>query len=291
MPSTASRQQVEGDEQAVVPPHHLLVLAIGRVACDAGQSCGVSPSQCPACVATRRSRRTASSRRPERLEEVLARKAERVGPDRVAVERGPHRARQAVRERVHRGVRNQHAGHAVHDRFSRPRRHRARRRGRRRPAPRPARCRSLRSPGRSAAAERPIECPDLLIGLPAEELHVGPGQRLQPRAFGAGARRCAAARRPDGSPQSPDRAAYRGPARTRSGKQGAGSGVRRGVIEVSVYWRIHNGRPAIIVSADPARNILRVREKAVHAPRGGGVPPGQTPPSPAEAAGCANAPT
>src|SRR5213596_2204830 len=39
--------------------------------------------------------------------------------------------------------------------------------------------------------------------------------------------------------------------------------------------RIHNGRPAIIVSADPARNILRIRKKAVDTPGRGGIPPGQ----------------
>ena len=44
---------------------------------------------------------------------------------------------------------------------------------------------------------------------------------------------------------------------------------------LGVYWRIHNGRSAIIVSAYPARNILRISEKAVHTPRRGGVPPGQ----------------
>ena len=48
-----------------------------------------------------------------------------------------------------------------------------------------------------------------------------------------------------------------------------------GWIEVSIYRRIHNGRPAIIVSADPPRNILRVREKAVDPCRRGGVPAGQ----------------
>ena len=42
-----------------------------------------------------------------------------------------------------------------------------------------------------------------------------------------------------------------------------------------VNRRIHNGRPAIIVSADPARNILRIREKAVDTAGRCGIPSGQ----------------
>ena len=48
-------------------------------------------------------------------------------------------------------------------------------------------------------------------------------------------------------------------------------------VVVSVYGRIHNGRPAIIVSPDPPRNILRVRKKAVDTVRGDLVPPGHAP--------------
>src|SRR3954447_3627717 len=49
----------------------------------------------------------------------------------------------------------------------------------------------------------------------------------------------------------------------------------RGSIEGRINGRIHNSRSAIIVSADPARNILRVRNKAVDTPCCRRIPPRQ----------------
>ena len=59
-------------------------------------------------------------------------------------------------------------------------------------------------------------------------------------------------RRPAGRPRSPRRAACRARARTRPGSLAELARGPSRAVKVSVYRRIHNGRPAIIVSADPA---------------------------------------
>src|SRR5690606_2637916 len=101
------------------------------------------------------------------------------------------------------------------------------------------------------------------VGPPAEEFDVGPGGET-PKTPIFGALPNNAER--DGCPAAGvDRQIQSliGDERRHDESTGAGTGsagVR--TVELSVYGRIHNGRPAIIVSAYSARNVLRVREKA-----------------------------
>ena len=73
--------------------------------------------------------------------------------------------------------------------------------------------------------------------------------------------------------RSRHRCVCRGPARTRSGSRSGTAAVR--VEKLRIDRRINHSRLAIIVSSDPARNIMRIRHIAVDAPGRRGVPPRQ----------------
>ena len=108
---------------------------------------------------------------------------------------------------------------------------------------------------------------------------------LQPFEFGA------AATTASGTPAArhaamASPAACKAPARKRPEIGARRGDVHGRAIKVSIYRRIHDGRPAIIVSADPPRNIMRVRDES--GPRGlpWRRPSGRAPPAPAAAAAC-----
>ena len=255
MPSSASRDDVEGDEQAVVPPHHRAALAFGD---------------------RRRRRRPRKSvmNRSREKRSALAR-----------IVAGSSRARRRAgrapsANAVGRLVVDEHAGDAVLTTVSQ-RAAAAERDDRacRRPALRPARCRSLR---RRAAARRRRGRYRSRISSSRRATRGTrrPGRPAVAAApLRALARQSSAARRPAGRPRWRGRSACRAPARTRRGSWRRRRRRRwSGAIKGRIDRRIHNGRPAIIVSADPARNILRVRDKAVDPAGRRGVPARQRAP-------------
>ena len=199
-------------------------------------------------------RRTAGKSR----EEPLPREALGIGADGRAVERRAPAFVERGGERLDRVSADQHAGHAVTHRLARAAGRRARRPARRRPAPRPARCRSLRSP---AAAPRP----------PAVEL-ANLARRRASRGTARPARPALEPRLLRAAPDDRQRRA-KPPARLDRHVEAlvrhqrghdeelASRGTACGrAVEGCVDRRIHNGRPAIIVSADPPRNIARIRD-------------------------------
>ena len=78
-----------------------------------------------------------------------------------------------------------------------------------------------------------------------------------------------------GRPRSPRRSACRARGPTRRARKSLAAVDAVGVEEVGVDGRIHDSRLAIIVSADPARNIMRNSDIAVDAARRVAVPPRQ----------------
>jgi hypothetical protein len=53
---------------------------------------------------------------------------------------------------------------------------------------------------------------------------------------------------------------------TRSGRSGGGDPMRKRK-ELNVDRRLYNGRLALVISEDPVRDMLRVRDEALHAAR------------------------
>ena len=116
-----------------------------------------------------------------------------------------------------------------------------------------------------------VQLANLVVGAAAEKLHVGAGRRARGARAPVRRRRSSAARRPGGSRRSRDRCACRAPAPTRRARIAREPDVV-GMKELGVDGRIHHGRLAIIVSADPARNIMRDSDIAVRAARRVAVP-------------------
>ena len=140
------------------------------------------------------------------------------------------------------------------------------------------------SPGSSTTASAPVEVSDSLVGDPSDERRATVGPALERRTLGTVAdnqqRHLGARARVDGEVD----ALVGDERRDNEGIPFRRAGVR--TIEVSIDRRIHNCGLAIIVSADPARNIMRDSHIAVHPVGGVAVPAGQTAPSPAASAGC-----
>ena len=129
----------------------------------------------------------------------------------------------------------------------------------------------------ASAADTPSVCSqDGVVGQPASELNALPSQMLQPNEFWSSPdNREVGARAPAGRDRHIDSlVGDQGGHHEKAGIPCAGFGGVGGV-EGGVYGRIHNSRAAIIVLLDPARNILRISEKAVHPSGRCGIPPGQ----------------
>ena len=133
------------------------------------------------------------------------------------------------------------------------------------------------TPGMSGRAAAPIEVSNLLIRQPARESHRRArrlGEAPQPRLPRGHAPRWSAA-----PPSAPRRRWRVQPLVGHQGGDGEEGRLRRrrGVrrVKVGIDRGIHNGRPAIIVSADSPRNIMRIRHIAVHPARRVAIPPRQ----------------
>ena len=121
----------------------------------------------------------------------------------------------------------------------------------------------------------PVELADLLVRLPSQKRHVGPGHGPQPAQLGTGADDgeggSQLATGVDGDIESLVRHERRHDQEARAARATVVSGTIKGCI----YRGIHDGRLAIIVSADPLRNIPRVGDVAVDSPGRRSIPPGQ----------------
>ena len=258
-PEHRVRDDVERHEEAVVPPHHGRVLA--AVAGPSGDS-GASREQPVSDTAALRSRRGTAP----------ARTAARVRKRRLEGERA--HAAQPVGECLGRGVEDEHAGRRRRRRSRRRLRCRAPRPDSRRPALRPGPC---RSPRRRAGAW-PSACrynsrissfdrhPRNVTSGPAMAWRRACSGPVPTIVRGAPSRRQAS--------MATSRRLYGTSADTTRKPDRARQTVVSGTIKGCIYRRIHDGRLAIIVSADPLRNIPRVRHEAVDAAGGGLGPTG-----------------
>ena len=200
-------------------------------------------------------------RQGERRDEVRPREPFGVAAHGPRIEGRPQGTLEAAGKSLDARPVHEHAGLAVDDRFAGAAPVERDDRAFRTPVIRPGRCRSLR---RREGASRGTR--DRAAGSARRSASPGTRRRRRQRrssvSLGPRARRSAMARGHAGRRRWRHRGACTGPARTRSGRLEQ-SAWRLWRVVVSVYGRIHNARPAIIVSADPPRNILRVREKAV----------------------------
>ena len=120
-----------------------------------------------------------------------------------------------------------------------------------------------------------VELADVLVRLPAEKRHVGPGHGPQPAQLGTGADDgeggSQLATGVDGDIEPLVRHERRHDQEARAGR----ATVVIGTIKCCIYRGIHDGRLAIIVSADPLRNIPRVGDVAVDSAGRRSIPPGK----------------
>ena len=245
-------EDVEGDEQPVVPVHHARHRAVGLA--DDGFAF-----------------RCANRARPNRSACAPDRDADRTG-DRWRGESPSANAAGA-------GFVDEDAGFAGDDGFERA----AAGVGDDRPA---ARLRLERHDAEVLLARQQhdggaaIQIANLVVAAAAEKRHVliagrcVAGMPLERCRDPVHRRRSSAARRRVGRRQWRDRAVCRARALTRPARDRPGTACI-GMEKVSVDRRIHHSRLAIIVSADPARNIMRNSDIAVRAGRRLAVPPRQ----------------
>ena len=199
---------------------------------------------CPAGAASISSTAASMSRVKRVAGEALGVRADAAGVPACV----PRRARRPSRQRLDGRLVDEQPGLAVDRRCRARRRGRARPPAGRRPAPRPARSRSLLRPGRSVAIDVRYSVADSSSSTPAEQARTpAVRQRLEAGASGPSPTTVERARPPRGRRRWRGRRVCRAPSadtiRNAAGLRRAGR-RRPGVVELGIDRWIHNGRLA-----------------------------------------------